>query len=1024
MATTVFLHFVHLKIEDDQLGSETRVMSVNFAARLETHLAARLNAGKLLALHFSQAGPVDVESFRAETTLFHQLFGDLQALNWVDPDGIVRIVTPEQGNAAALGLDLNTLPEPTAALARARASGMLQITPPITLAQGGTGFVAYIPMTSNGQQTGFLNIVFRAEPLMSNALAESPQGLYTARVSDGDVVLFETNPSTNAVAERFYDTNTIKVGGQEWSVKVAPSHARLHETTNFISAGILIGGGLLAVLSGLLTRLLIDRQLSKRLSDARFHDFAAASSDWFWEMDSNLRVTWCSDGIETFFGVTRADFLGRSRGDFRAPMEDDENWESHFADLRARRSFKDFVYAIKVDGSLKWVRTSGIPLFDDAGVFLGYRGIAEDVTKAVAAKTQVEQANLLLSRAVERMAESFSLWDADDRLVFGNRVFRDLNKDIPACLVPGTPFEKFLRGGVEGGHMTDTAGRENDFIKQSIARRHGPHADPFEITRSDGKILRIQEQKLENVGIATVAQDVTEQRRSEDALRASEERLALAVQQLTVWDWDLEKDYLYLSPGFAEALGYSADEFEEIKRSSVSQIIHPDDLEAYQTKLNAHITDPTKNFVNEHRFKTKAGEYKWYLAIGQTAVDQSGNPVRSTGVLTDISTRIELEERLHQSQKMEAIGQLTGGIAHDFNNLLAVILGNAELIEEIIESPELEPLVAAIIRASQRGGELTQRLLSFSRKQRLRPTVVDLSHVISGLPDLLRPALGETIELELSVDKGVWNALADPGQLENALLNLALNSRDAMPSGGRITINCSNATIRNEQSDPSLSLQIDAGDYVVVTVTDTGTGMSKATMDHACEPFFTTKGVGQGSGLGLSMVMGFAQQSGGGFFINSAEGEGTRVQLFLPKATQKNAVKTPKTPRITQLGAGEVILLVEDDPALKDITEQTLRNHGYRVVSAKDASSAKQALQSRSDFSLILSDVVLPGGTSGPEFVQYAVAERPSIKAVMMSGYPDDAHVKDQLAKTGNTLLTKPFRTADLIDAIRRELLG
>ncbi len=1014
LVASVFFHTVHLGIQDDRLRSETRVVSSNFAARLETHLEARLNAAELLRSHFNWRGAIDSDAFRTETELFHQLFGDLQALNWVDAQGVIRIVTPEDGNAAALGLDLTELAVPSETLARANLTGALQLTQPIGLAQGGTGFVAYLPLEVDGRRTGYLNIVFRAAPLMENALSENPINNYSIRVDDAGDELFALGETSKQAG--LIDVNVIRVGGREWHVSVAPLPSYVLKANTYVDELILLLGSLMAIVLGILSHLAIERQYSLVRSQNRFQQFASASSDWFWEMDENMIVTWCSDGIELFFGVERKDFIGRKRGDFRHSVGDDKNWQNHFDDLNAKRAFKDFVYAIMVNGEQKWVRTSGMPTFDESGEFTGYRGVATDITDTVRARSQVEKSNQFLASAVEGLDELFSLWDADDKLVLGNRMFRELNKKTVEVTEPGTSFESFLRANIEAGLVSGIEGNEEAYITNSLQRRREFQADPFEVVRTDGVILQLHEQRLESGGLVTVGQDVTKQRQKDQALRESQKRLALAVDTLTIWDWDLEAQNYYISPGFAHALGYSDEEFREMMCDSLALIVHPDDVDDYLNNVKAHLKDTSVTFSSEYRLRTKSGVYRWFLARGQASANDQGRATRSTGVLTDITDRIHLEDQLHQSRKMEAIGQLTGGIAHDFNNLLAVVLGNAELLQDIVTDKSAVPLVGSIIRASERGAELTQRLLAFSRRQPLRPVALDLSSLMHGLPALLKPVLGETVDLKLTVEPNIWLALADPGQVENALLNLALNSRDAMPTGGTISISCHNKSFDEEQSDKTMV--IDAGQYVVLSVTDTGTGMSEETIEHACEPFFTTKGVGEGSGLGLSMVLGFAQQSGGQVSISSELGVGTTVKLFLPRAVAHDSVPSSKEREEPPKGKGQTVLVVEDDPAVRDLAVQMLTNLGYTPIAAEDATSGKTILDQHPETSLILSDVVLSGGMNGPQFVQEVQAMRPDIKVIFMSGHPAEALGKSGEIVAGPILLNKPFRVSDLAKAI------
>lgn len=399
------------------------------------------------------------------------------------------------------------------------------------------------------------------------------------------------------------------------------------------------------------------------------------------------------------------------------------------------------------------------------------------------------------------------------------------------------------------------------------------------------------------------------------------------------------------------------------------------------------------------------------VVTGAANTTWNGKPATLV-VAQDVTQQRRLEEQLRQAQRLEAVGQLTGGIAHDFNNLLAVIQGNVEFLEDEIGTDN--KLLQSISRASRRGAELTQRLLAFSRKQQLQPTALDIFELVEGLHQLLDRTLGENIKVRVSADGALWPAMVDPGQLENVILNLAINSRDAMPDGGTLTIECRNQVIENE--DAALHTDATPGEYAVLSVRDTGTGMPDEVRARAFEPFFTTKEVGKGSGLGLSMVYGFVRQSGGHITIDSEAGVGTTVTLYLPKADSMGKQQNTPVPRDSAAGRGEHILVVEDDADVRSLVTQTLTGIGYRVT---DVSAAEEGLSliPGESFDLILSDVVLPGQMTGLELVDAAQALNPNIAALLMSGYPADA-----MQQTGHTLLRKPFRREHLAVAVHEAL--
>ena len=373
------------------------------------------------------------------------------------------------------------------------------------------------------------------------------------------------------------------------------------------------------------------------------------------------------------------------------------------------------------------------------------------------------------------------------------------------------------------------------------------------------------------------------------------------------------------------------------------------------------------------------------------------------------------EERLQKTQKMEALGQLTGGIAHDFNNLLQVIQGNAEILNEGRGTDR--NLTEPILEATELGGKLTHQLLAFSRLQPLRPEAFDPREMVSGISSLLTRTLGAAIEIELRTPPDLWPALADPNQLQNALLNLALNARDAISGHGRIVFTCENRRIAPDAARRFEDFA--PGDYVVISVADNGSGMSDAVRARAFEPFFTTKATGQGSGLGLSMVYGFAKQSGGHATIESAPERGTTVSLFLRRAGAAAEPRPPTRDEPVPMGNGEVVLVVEDMLGVRTTSTRLLRDIGYRVIAVADAGAALRILRSGGTVDAVLCDVVLPGGVSGPEFVRVARRVRPDLKVVFMTGYSADTEgVADALASV-NILLQKPFQRQDVARVLR-----
>jgi signal transduction histidine kinase len=403
------------------------------------------------------------------------------------------------------------------------------------------------------------------------------------------------------------------------------------------------------------------------------------------------------------------------------------------------------------------------------------------------------------------------------------------------------------------------------------------------------------------------------------------------------------------------------------------------------------------------------------------------NTTLETRVAEEVEQRMKAEAALRQAQKMEAIGQLTGGVAHDFNNLLTVILGGLETIARQAESlagalpaQRIQRSAAMAVHAAERAATLTARLLAFSRRQPLDPKAIDPARLVTGLSDLLQRTLGETIALETVAGAGLWRTLADPGELENALVNLAVNARDAMPDGGRLTIETSNAYLDDDYV-ATIPEPVAAGQYVLLAVTDTGSGMDAETLSKVFEPFFTTKEVGRGTGLGLSQVYGFVRQSGGHVRIYSELGVGTTVKIYLPRLLGDVAVPAEDVGREAAPvhGGDETILLVEDHEDLRTYSHDVLADLGYRVLAAGNGPEALRRLEEDPSIRLLFTDVVLPDGMDGRRLADEVVRRRPEVKVLFTTGYTRNAIVHNGKLDPGVELLSKPFTAHALGQRVR-----
>jgi PAS domain S-box-containing protein len=509
----------------------------------------------------------------------------------------------------------------------------------------------------------------------------------------------------------------------------------------------------------------------------------------------------------------------------------------------------------------------------------------------------------------------------------------------------------------------------------------------------------------------------SEKLKTEQALRRREEHQSIVLRSLPIalYTASLQEDHRQLNftnDSVERITGFGPEAFLEREDFWLSRL-HPEDRDRVLEQLSR--LDDEGAVALEYRWRCADGTERHFLDHTVVIRDDEGCPREFFGMWFDITERKQMEQNLLHASKLEAVGRLTGGIAHDFNNMLSVVIGNLDLLQKTVEgNAKAERRARMAIEGAQRCADLTHRLLAFSRRQPLQAATLDVHQLMPGLLELMRRTLGERVNVCLKGDGPVWPVRVDRAQLEAALLNLAVNARDAMPDGGDLTIEIENRSVAED-------VGLAAGDYVVITVSDTGTGMPPEVMERVFEPFFTTKESGKGTGLGLSMVYGFVQQSNGHVEVDSEPDEGTTIRIFLPRTNGEaaGAMTESESPAMQPFGKGQTVLVVEDDPAVRQVAVSTLRSLGFQVREAENGDAAADMLKTSTGVKLVLSDVRMPGGLTGIDLARLVKREWPTVRVLLTTGYVDGNDTLEDIE-----LLYKPYRATDLAERIQSLLVA
>ncbi|TLX60632.1 hybrid sensor histidine kinase/response regulator [Stutzerimonas nosocomialis] len=805
---------------------------------------------------------------------------------------------------------------------------------------------------------------------------------------------------------------------------------------------------------------LASRAIEETQQRYRLATKATNDAVWDWDLATN-QVLW-NDALKDAYGYSLTDI--DTSGDW---------WIAHIhADDRARidasihavidgggTTWTDEYRFLRLDGSYADVLDRGQVIRDAEGRAVRMIGAMLDLTRMRAAEAALHQSEERFRTILETIEAGFAIVQVK---------FDESDKPVDYRFVEANPaFERQAGVDLRGQWVTEFAPELEQFWFDTYGHV-AKTGEPAYFESYAQAFNRWFEVRAVRVGdpaerqIAILFSDVTQRRIAEERLKVSEsiarenvERVQLALAAgaiIGTWNWDLPSDRFAVDEGFARAFGL--DPALGRQRLSLEQVIatvHPEDREGLIAAIDEAINRGGA-YAHQYRVRRADGKYYWIEANGRVDHGKDGTPLNFPGVLIDVEDRrsieaerdrataalralnetleqrvaertaelLQAEDKLRQSQKMEAVGQLTGGLAHDFNNLLAGITGALELTSLRIaqgRTSDVDKYMVVAQDAAKRAAALTHRLLAFSRRQTLDPRPVDVNALVDGMIELIQRTVGPGIQVETACAEALWPAFVDASQLENAVLNLCINSRDAMPDGGRIIIETANHRLVGDEAG---ALDLPEGQYLSVRVTDTGTGMSPELIAKAFDPFFTTKPIGQGTGLGLSMIYGFAKQSGGQVRVDSEVGRGTSMRIYLPRfqgSAGQGAVEPAGGSAALAQGCG-TILIVDDEPTVRLLLKDALGDLGYTLLEASDSVAGLKVLRSDVSIDLLITDVGLPGGMNGRQMADAGREVRPDLKTLFITGYAENAALGNGSLGEGMQVLTKPFAIETLVAGV------
>jgi PAS domain S-box-containing protein len=750
-------------------------------------------------------------------------------------------------------------------------------------------------------------------------------------------------------------------------------------------------------------------------SEERFRAVVDNSPTKIHIKDADGRYVLVNRQAEKLFGITDRNARGKTTHDIFATEQ---------ADAFAAHDQAVLQSGTTVEAEEEWLQedrvrtflTVKFPIRDHSGKIVSVGAIGTDITERKRAEEALQESERRYRDLIEGSDFGIQIGSPDRGRLFANlacaKLFGYDSVDEFLAVPRGDTIPDYDRDRVAGYREALIEGSMSATSYEMRALRKDGSIAPLQV------FLRRIRWEGENAIHRTFI-DLTERVRAEEARLESERRYHDLIENsgLGIHISLAMGGRIFINDALVHLLGYESS--EEMFMMLPNKLVAAHDRgKVDQYRMAANELD-RGSLQYDTDFLRKDGSIIPLHVIINKIVWNGEEAIQRT--LIDLSERKQLEEQLHQAQKMEVVGHLTGGVAHDFNNILTAITGNLELAADQVEpTSEVGAMVERALGAAWRGATLTERLLAFSRRQALAPQVIHARALAEGMIDLLHRTLEESVSIEFIGSDDLWMCEADPSQLENAILNLAINARDAMPDGGKLTIETENISLDEDYA--TAQAEVTPGQYVMIAVTDTGAGMSQEILGQVFDPFFTTKEIGKGSGLGLSMVFGFVKQSGGHVTIYSEVGVGTTVKLYLPRSRGGKPASLPSGPLDVPRARGEIILVVEDDPSVRTLSVALLSDLGYGVLEAADGPAALLVLETSPQIDLLFTDVVLPGGMRGPELAAEITRRRPRITVLYTSGYTENAIVHQGRLDEGVDLLNKPFRRDDLARKVRAVL--